>query len=457
MPSRRRFAFISVESIRLKHSIFALALIFCLSLATTAEAQRAASTPNKKYAAIVIEADTGYVLHAANPDKKLAPASLTKMMTLYMTFEALRTGKINRHSRLYVSDHAASQPPSKLDLKPGSTITVEQAILALVTKSANDVAVVIAEKLGGTEARFAQMMTTKARALGMNNTNFRNASGLHHPQQISTARDMARLSQALLRDYPEQYKYFSTTTFYYKGTAFNNHNRLMTTYDGMDGIKTGYVQASGFNLAASASRNGTRLIGVVFGGRTAATRNAHMARLLDRSFDRITDIRSAGLMRKPPAPQRKPGQTIVAAAARPVIATRDVTATAAVPARPPNRNTHVASTASAPSFNAMGLVMGEGDVDALGFKTITAQDFARRNDWAVQVGAFSTRESGMRALEAARAQLPSPLLQKTEYLLVPLNTNRGVIYRARIAGLDRDSAGKACNMIEGSCLVLAAE
>ena len=224
-----------------------------------------------KYASIVIDADTGAVLHEVNADTRNYPASLTKIMTLYMVFEALGDSRLKLDDKLQFSVRATRQPPSKLGLGPADTITVENAILALVTKSANDVAVVIAEALGVTEKRFARLMTNKALALGMSRTSFRNASGLPNKGQLSSARDMSILAQAMLRDFPELYGYFSTRRFTYRGATYRNHNKLLGKYDGMDGIKTGYIRASGYNLVASVEREGRRLIAVVFGGESGAS------------------------------------------------------------------------------------------------------------------------------------------------------------------------------------------
>ena len=259
-----------------------VAMLFCLALASAGTPAYAA-----KYAAIVIEEDSGRVLFARNADKLRYPASLTKIMTLYLLFEDIEAGRLTMKSRIPVSKLAAGRSPSKLYLKPGQSISAEQATYALVTKSANDVATAIAEKLAGTEREFAKRMTRKARALGMSRTTFRNASGLPHSKQRSTARDMARLAIAMRRDFPQYFKYFSTKSFNWKGRKFGNHNKLLSKFSGTDGIKTGYINASGFNLVATVKRNNVRLIGVVFGGKTSRSRDAHMMDILARQFKRI--------------------------------------------------------------------------------------------------------------------------------------------------------------------------
>ncbi len=263
-------------------------------------------------ASLVIDAGTGRTLHAADAEALRHPASLTKMMTLFLLFDALERGEVKPSTRMRVSPRAAAMPPTKLGLRPGSHITVHDAILALATKSANDVAVVVAEALAGDENRFAQRMTRKAQALGMTRTTFRNASGLHHPQQRTTARDMATLARALLRDHPRLYRYFSTTTFAYGGSRYANHNRLLQTYRGVDGIKTGFTNASGYNLVASARRDGIRLIGVVLGSSSADARNRTMAHLLDRSFQRAAAERATAAAKVAPGKRKaiEPRKTV---------------------------------------------------------------------------------------------------------------------------------------------------
>ena len=260
----------------------------------------AAVPARANYASLVMDASTGQVLYEANADLPRYPASLTKMMTVYMLFEALDQGRMTLDQSLYASAHAASQSPTKLGLRVGQQIAVEDAILGLVTKSANDAAAVIAEALGGTEEQFAWQMTTRAHQLGMTQTFFANASGLPDPNQVTTARDMAILALALLHDYPHYYHYFGTERFYWGGASHPNHNRLLGAYPGVDGIKTGYTHASGFNLVASAIRDGRRLIGVVMGAPSSGTRNVLMTSLLDQGF-MGSDI-SVAEMDEPAAP-----------------------------------------------------------------------------------------------------------------------------------------------------------
>ena len=235
------------------------------------------------YAAIVVDAQSGQVLNEVNADEPNHPASLTKMMTLYIAFQELRSGKLKIDQELPVSGHAADKAPTKLGLRRGETISVQDCILGIVTKSANDAATVLAEGIGGSEDHFVDMMNAQALLLGMTNTHFDNASGLPG-HDASTARDLAKLSMALYRDFPQDTPYFATREFTFRGHVVHGHNRLMDRYPGMDGLKTGYTAAAGFNLASTAVRNGHRLFGVVMGGRTAVVRDNLMARLLDDSF-----------------------------------------------------------------------------------------------------------------------------------------------------------------------------
>jgi D-alanyl-D-alanine carboxypeptidase len=244
---------------------------------------------------IVVDGNTGHVLHAANADAPRHPASLTKIMTLYLLFERLEAGRIKLDTPLRVSEHASEQAPTKLGLKSGQTIAVEDAIKAVVTKSANDAAVAIAENLEGDEGDFAKLMTQKAHALGMNRTTYVNASGLPDDDQVTTAQDQALLGRAIQERFPRYYKYFSTEEFVYRGTAMRNHNHLLGAVGGVDGIKTGYTRASGFNLVTSVHRDGRYIIAVVLGGRSAPERDARMREL-------ITDhIKEASLRRTSPA------------------------------------------------------------------------------------------------------------------------------------------------------------
>ena len=249
---------------------------------------------NSKYAAIVVDANTGKTLFSSSADAARYPASLTKMMTLYLTFEALQSGKLKTSSKIAFSKNAAGEPPTKLGVKAGGSVTVETAILSLVTKSANDSATALAEKLGGSEAGFARLMTAKARQLGMTGTIFRNAHGLPNAAQHSTARDMATLGIALREHFPQYYSYFSTRSFKYGKQRLANHNRLLGRVKGVDGIKTGYTRASGFNLVSSVSDGNRRIVAVVMGGQSAKSRDNHMAELIRTWLPKASAKRGGG-------------------------------------------------------------------------------------------------------------------------------------------------------------------
>lgn len=284
-----------------KRSVFAmrglsLALTVLCGLTALVAAPREASAYNPPYAAFVMDVNTGEVLHAENADARRFPASLTKVMTLFMVFEQLEAGRLRLDSPLRVSARAAAEPPSKLGVRPGSTIKVEDAILALVTRSANDVAAVIGENLGGSVENFARQMTQRARELGMANTTFRNASGLPDSGQVTTARDLARLAVAVQDRFPQYYHYFQRRSFTFQGTAHRNHNRLLGRVEGVDGIKTGFIRASGFNLMTNAKANGRHIVVIVLGGRSGAHRDGIVERLVERWLPRAV----AGNRRTPP-------------------------------------------------------------------------------------------------------------------------------------------------------------
>jgi D-alanyl-D-alanine carboxypeptidase len=249
---------------------------------TAAKATSAKASPaaDSRYAAIVVDSATGEVLFAKNADARRYPASLTKIMTLYVLFEEMKKGRITNETRFEVSAKASAQAPSKLGLKPGQTITALEAIRALVTKSANDAAMVVAENVSGSEAAFVARMNATAKRIGMMSTTFRNPNGLPNPGQVSTARDLATLGLAIQTRFPEEYKHFSTRRFVFRGATYGNHNRLLGAVDGVDGIKTGYIRASGFNLVTSVKRDGRQLVAVVMGGATGRSRDAHMAELV---------------------------------------------------------------------------------------------------------------------------------------------------------------------------------
>lgn len=396
-----------------------IALLFTMVVVFGAGLAVMSSPADARYASIVVDSETGQVLHAVNADTRNYPASLTKMMTLYLVFEALEKGKLKLDQRLPVSKRAAGMPPSNLGLKAGNSIAVEDAILALTTKSANDVAVVVAEALGGSEIEFAKQMTKRAHELGMSRTTFRNASGLPNREQKSTARDMVRLAQALQNDYPQYYHYFSATEFTYLGRTYRNHNRLLKAYEGTDGIKTGYTRASGFNLVSSVQRDGRRVIAVVLGGKTARSRDAHMVKLLDRGF---TKLASMGVKTIPPVPARNPFQQPVVVAAAPA-----EVAPATVPERPVQPVDPASQVATA----------GDPTEVPLDVETST-------NDWAVQVGAFSRFKAAHTSAKAALAAVPQALAGAEVAIERVDSPTAGTLYRSQLAGLYEQQARTAC-------------
>jgi D-alanyl-D-alanine carboxypeptidase len=314
-------------------------VIFSVAAANPAEAARYRKKKGgggyqPPYAAIVVDANSGQVLHASNAESIRHPASLTKIMTLYLLFEQIEAGNLKLDSELKVSGHAASQAPSKLALRPGQTIEVEDAIKALVTKSANDVAVVVAEAIGGDEEDFAKLMTRKARALGMTHTVYTNASGLPDPDQVTTARDQATLGRAIQDRFPRLYRYFSTHTFHYRGRGMRNHNRLLGAVAGVDGIKTGYIRASGFNLVASMRRHDRHVVAVVMGGASGRARDARMHQLLEGHIVEASVGRTAPRIAEAPAARASEPSDVVARRSRPQLAAAEAVPVAADPRLP---------------------------------------------------------------------------------------------------------------------------
>ena len=385
-----------------------LPLLFVMALAVAVAAPLGAEAQATRYAALVIDYSTGKVLFERHADARRYPASLTKMMTLYMTFEALESGKLKLDQHLPVSKRAAGMPPSKLGLPAGKTIKVRDAIYALITRSANDIAVVLAEAQGGTEIKFAQMMTERAQRIGMKNTSFRNASGLPNRGQVSTARDMAQLAVRMMRDYPQYYDLFKVRSFTYGGRTYVNHNRLLGNLEGTDGIKTGYIRASGFNLVASAKRGQHRLIGVVFGGQSAASRDEHMMDLLEASFTEIDQIRVASAV---PLPSRKPR----------------------LDDTPP-----VAMADAGTTKLAEEEALAQGDASDLA---------AARDLWGVQVGAFSQEGPARAALTSAQKLAPK-LLQSAQLFIERARPDQKPLYRARLLGLSEKEARRACETLK---------
>lgn len=352
-----------------------------------------------RYSSIVIDAGTGRVLEAVNPDDLRFPASLTKIMTAYMLFEALHDGRVKLDQPVPVSAHAASMSPTKLGLVPGSRITLEEALLGMVTKSANDAAAAIGELLGGTEDQFAQMMTVRARALGMTATTFRNASGLPDPEQLTTARDMAVLARHLVQDFPAEYRYFSTPGFIFHGRMIPNHDHMLTSYPGADGIKTGYTVAAGHNLATSAVREGVRLIGIVLGAGSNFERDLHMAALLDQGYQAMNV-----------APMPRQGAAVEVAGLPRLIGSAQ--AASVTPRVEPAR------------------------------ATAAVRPAVLLERWGVQVGSFGSMGAAQQVAERVRRETVGG-----EVTVVPVLMRNRPVWRAELLGLSQAEAQSACGAL----------
>ena len=404
------------------------------------------------YSAIIVDAATGQVLSEENADARSYPASLTKMMTLYMLFEALERHEVQMDTKMPVSKHAAQAAPSKLSLRPKSTISVEDAIQAIVTKSANDVAVVIGERLGGTEERFAEKATARAHQLGMAQTTFKNASGLPDPQQFSSARDMATLAGHLIKDFPQYYPQFSRMDFTYQGQTIHTHNHLLEFYEGADGIKTGYTAASGFNLVASATRNGYRIIGVMFGGVSANARDKRLAGLMDGGFAVLsgqpeTLIAGRSSTYNDPigaqiAQAKDESSTEEGDRDEPFMPVTDTVPieTTSLPPLPPVAKSMAAKAVPAPRK------MAALEPKAAMKPAVPAADAPIDMSWGVQIGAFSTRAKADAQVATALNKVRATYVT-ARALVIPVKIKNQIVYRARIVGLGNDDLMKACALI----------
>jgi len=471
---RLRWAFLR----RAGQLLLALALIVATASAPFGEAsaakRRSSAGAPPIAAAIVVDMNTGIILYSQAPDTPRYPASLTKMMTLYVLFGCLREGKITLSSDLVVTPHAESQAPTKLGLKQGMTIKVEDAIKALVTQSANDAAVTIAENLAGTEENFARVMTQTARNIGMANTTFRNASGLPNDEQITTARDMATLATHLIHDYPDYYGVFQTRYFTYSGRKYRNHNHLLFGYKGTDGIKTGYTRASGFNLTASVHRGNKHLVAVVLGGKTGGQRDAAMRALLDKNFvaassTKPTPEQLVAALVPPtaaaqPAPQAPAPQPVKPAVAMPLAAAPAVAAPE--PAKPKKPSfalaelTQEPSTVGTPDDEAQGDI-GEPSEATLPWgasqKKLAKQKYT--GGFHVQVGAY-TSESEAESRLGVVQQRASDLLDGHLPFTTSFTKEGSEWYRARFAGFSRGDAQSVCDALKKmsvDCVVMKAE
>ncbi len=411
-----------------------------------------------RYAAVIMDPKTGEVLHQQNADSRRFPASLTKMMTLYLLFEELEKGEISLDDDMDVSSNAAVQPETNINLESGDEVPVELAIKAMVVRSANDVSVVIAEELGGSEQGFARLMNAKAAALGMRNTHFKNPNGLPDAGQYTTAKDMAKLGIALKRDFPQYYPYFSTREFSWNGVSYFTHNRVMLRYSGVDGIKTGYIGKSGFNVVSSVVRGGRPLIGVVMGGGTGRWRDDKMIELLSGGY---TKLASRGQQRGTIYAQNLPRsplgeETTVAQAATSDAAVRSADTFASVEADRGiiQEEQKEITTAASPTTR---LPDPDIAVKAPVPKVITttptkAQVLVLRpasggkdTGWGIQVGAYASKLLAEKAAKQAQL-LASPNLKGSK-ILIGAASKTAIVHRARLENLSENQAKTACNML----------
>ena len=464
-------------------AVLLLATSFLVAVADPAEARRrgharkAVGGYNPPYAAMVVDVKSGRTLHAVNEDALRHPASITKVMTLYMLFEQLDKGRYDLDSPLTISANAAAQAPSKLGLRPGSTVTVEEAIKALVTKSANDVACAIGENIAGSEPRFAEMMTRKAKALGMSRTHYANASGLPDPDQITTAQDLTILARAIQDRFPRYYRYFQTRSFAFRGRTIGNHNRLLGNVEGVDGIKTGYTRDSGFNLMTAARLGDRQIVAIVLGGKSGASRDRIMADLVRANLPRAY----AGARQTAPvvevAERGRPAvvaeaesrtRTVIASADDDAVETTSSTSTAPLDIRPatttpgsrraglqalPNAAQAYAGPASQAPFPGAGnkstarLPAVEGVASrAEGPPKDARGDSAKPvtpTPWVIQLGAMDDEDKAKSILADARSR--TGMLSKAAPYTVRVTHGGATLYRARFSGFaEQSTAQDAC-------------
>ena len=474
--------------------VFALASLIIAS-PLPAPAHTGQSKPAKKSAALIVDANTARTLHAANADALRYPASLTKMMTLYLAFEAIERGKASFRTKIRFSKRAAAAPPSKIGLKPGQTIRLKQAIKALIVKSANDVAVAVAEHFAGSEARFAHQMTAKARQLGMTSTVFRNASGLPNSKQVTTARDMVRLALHIQDDFPQYYPLFKTRSFVLRGKRYRTHNALLKRFKGTDGMKTGYTRASGFNVVTSVRRGRRHLVGAVFGSRTSAARDRRMRTLITKSLIHASTVRTRKsgpqLIARPrliKQPQPKPRSRITLVNVRSIPVTRQPQTTLAPSpkrdhlSRPyiaqnrvwrtpePGRTRHPSSNASRTIPVIRGRPPSTLNNQARRLAAINSQRAHQRmqvgaqinttsgvathpqsspihhlrGTHEIQIGAFRSPHEARAAIIATRSKAPKLLHGYSEKTLKYAARRGQTLYRSRFAGFTADTASSIC-------------
>ncbi|MBX3479222.1 MAG: D-alanyl-D-alanine carboxypeptidase [Caulobacter sp.] len=437
-------------------ALAALAMVIAPMMNGLAQAQvpyaqlQAAMRPNPadqpKYAAVVVDANTGEVLYAKRADSQRYPASITKVMTLYLAFEALSEGRMKPTDLITVSAKAAKQPPTKLGMTAGDVITVDDAMKAIAVKSANDMAVALAEHMaGGSEEKFAALMTLRAQELGMLNTRFVNASGLPDSRQVSTARDIAILSRAVMRDYPQYYSLFNLRTFTYRGVSMNNHNRLLFRMDGVDGLKTGYTNASGYNLAASGVQDGRRLIVVMLGGTSNAARDNHVQYLLNTGWDVLR--------------RRQQGEPILVAQSMFEPPEPDATQYASLEqgdAELPQASFVNGPGPSASTFKVASAMAPVADPPARTKPTPARKPAPKKpkGEWTAQVGAFKSKDQAKTQLVTIRKRF-GQVLDDAEGVI---GDRVGGFFRVQFTGLTADGARAACKALSAkrqTCMVVA--
>ncbi len=443
--------------------IMMISAAICLGAAAAVPQARAYSPPK---AALIIDGNSGKTLYASNAREVRYPASLTKVMTLYILFDYLRDGRLSMDTMLSVSADAAKRPPSKVGFKPGDSLSVRAAIRLLVTKSANDVAAAVAENIAGSEAKFAEMMTATARAMGMTDTTFRNASGLPDSAQKTTAYDMAILARRMLADFPEYAQQFKTRYAKYRGKTYRNHNRLLFSYEGLEGLKTGFIRASGFNVMLAARRGEKRLIGVVMGGSSGRARDARARRLLDAAWSKAS-VRApemtAHLPRRNPAfaPSPRERQIRQRLAAMPdsshamLFKHVQSSATAHTPgnaASPVPRRKLQARLLPAPHLRARH----QPDPPARGS---ARSDHGLDGPYHVQVGAYASAEDARRRLASVSTKAGN-LLDDYPHRAIQAKVRGRQVFRARFGGFDKPEARRACDSLKRrsvECLVVGAQ
>lgn len=423
-----------------------------------------AAAARPEFSALTVDARTGQVLFSDHADALRHPASLTKMMTLYVLFQDLKAGRISRSTMLHVSNRASAMAPTKLNLPAGSAISVDDAIKGLVTKSANDAAVTIAESLGGTESNFAARMTRVAHSIGMSHSTFNNASGLPNTSQYTTARDMATLGLRLMRDFPQYYPYFRTTAFQFHGRTIRTHNSLLQHFEGTDGIKTGYIADSGYNLVTSTKRDDKRLVGVVLGARSSVSRGQYMVSMLEENFAKAKDGNTVAALVGSSAGAINP----IAEVAKPhSVNSKGLAQVAADAARndaQPDEATTTASIRTAvPQVLQAKLEPDDSNPTKLPFAVVSASDQPHSlanvftDSWNIEVGTFPEKSLADARIASLRGRLTHALGDKHGFTMQS-DKDGEVSYHARFAGFDAASAKKMCSKVSRlgtSCTAVA--